>query len=226
MVDEDGGEDHLRLLPPPTAHELASLEADLPCPIPHHIRELLALTRGFENGPLESLDFAGLPGGFGMEEVFPNGLALAHDGFGNYWVADLHRHSTDWAPIYYACHDPPVIAFQSDSLENFVSEALRFANPPHESVLDEVHEQVTADIWRRNPGTMSIASAQSSADQVLHSFAERLDPSYVIVDLRHAQVGSGFSWGRYGPKTHVIRAGHEPIFAYRAKSRWQRFLGR
>lgn len=83
----------------PSAHELASLAADLPCPIPHHIGQLLALTRGFENGPLESLDFAGVPGGFGMEEVFPNGLALAHDGFGNYWVADLNRHSTDWAPI-------------------------------------------------------------------------------------------------------------------------------
>jgi hypothetical protein len=73
---------------------------------------------------------------------------------------------------------------------------------------------------------MSIASAQSSGNQVLRLFAERLDPSCVIVDLRHAHVGSGFSWGRFGPNTHVIRAGPEPIFAYEAKSRWQRFPGR
>lgn len=163
---------------PPSAHELASLQADLPCPIPHHILELLALTRGFENGPLESLDFAGVPGGFVMKQVFPNGLPLAHDGFGNYWVADLDRHSTDWAPIYYACHDPPVIAFQSDSLENFVIEALRFANPPHESELDQVHEQVTEDIWRRNPGTMSVHQRSHQATRFsAHSLRDSTLPA-------------------------------------------------
>jgi hypothetical protein len=42
----------------------------------------------FANGPLESMDFGGLPEGFGLEEIFPHALSVAHDGFGNYWVAD------------------------------------------------------------------------------------------------------------------------------------------
>lgn len=226
MVDEDGNEDTLRLLPPATPVELAALEAELPCAIPLQVRELLAVTRGFENAPLESVDFAGLPDGFGMEELFPHALALAHDGFGNYWIADLHEGSTDWAPIYFACHDPPVIAFQSGTLERFVSEMLRLANAPHRSELDDVHERVVMEIWRDNPGTMELHTAKASDDEALRTFAGSLDASWSIIDLRAPVIGDGFSWGRYGPRTRSVRSGREPLFAYQAKSRWQRLLGR
>jgi hypothetical protein len=226
MVDEDGYEDVLSLLPPASAAQLAELQANVPCPIPEQVREVLAVTRGFENGPLESLDFAGVPGGFGLEEIFPHPLALAHDGYGNYWVADLQAASIDWAPIYFACHDPAVIVFQSPSLQHFVAEVLRFANPPHESEINDVHEQHSMAIWRRNPDVLSHAAASSSPDPTLRSFAQGLDPTYSIVDLRGARTGHGFSWGRYGPKTRVVRCATEPIFAYQSKSRWQRLLGR
>jgi hypothetical protein len=86
-VNEDG-EDVLRVLPAATPDEIAALEAVLPCPVPAHIGEVLSATRGFANGPLESMDFGGLPEGFGLEEIFPHALSVAHDGFGNYWVAD------------------------------------------------------------------------------------------------------------------------------------------
>lgn len=69
MVDEDGNEDALRLLPPASPAEIEALEAALPCPIPTEVRELLALTPGFANGPIESVDFGGPPDGFGMEAV-------------------------------------------------------------------------------------------------------------------------------------------------------------
>jgi hypothetical protein len=226
MVDEDGEEDTLRLLPAATPQELASLEAGLPCPLPASVRELLAFTRGFENGPLESVDFAGPPGGFGMEEIFPHALPLAHDGSGNYWIADLHADSTDWAPIYFACHDPPVIAFQSNSLEHFIAEILRLANPPRESDVETVRVHVVMDIWRGNPGTIPVRVASSSDDAVLRSFATSLDDSYMIIDLRTAKIGDGFSWGRYGPRTRLVRHAKQPVFACRTKSRWQRLLGR
>jgi hypothetical protein len=161
-----------------------------------------------------------------MEEIFPHALALAHDGYGNYWIADLQPHSLGWAPIYFVCHDPAVIAFQSSSLEHFVAEILRFANPPHESELDTVHEQVAMEIWQNNRGTLPVDKASSSEDDVLRAFARSLDDSFSIIDLRAARVGDGFSWGRYGPQTKVIRHGPEPIFAYQARSRWQRLLGR
>lgn len=225
-VDEDGNEDVLRLMPPVTAEELQALEAALPCPIPEPIRELLTVTRGFENGPLESMDFGGLPGGFGMEELFPFALPLAHDGFGNYWIVDLHADSRDWAPIWFVCHDPPVVAFQSGTLERFVHEMLRLANSPYDSELDTVHEQITLDIWRRNPGVVSVPDARSSGDPVVREFAESLDEHWAVVDLRNAAIGDGFSWGRYGPRTRVRRYGTEPVFAYEPKTRLQRLLGR
>jgi hypothetical protein len=226
MVDEDGNEEKLLLLPPATTAELATLEAEIPCAIPSHIRDLLAVTRGFDNGPLESVDFAGIPSGFGVDEIFPHALPFAHDGYGNYWVADLHPDSLDWAPIYFACHDPPVIVFQSPSLEHFVSEFLRFANPPHESELDSVHEIATMKIWRENPLAIPAAAARKSSDSSLATFASTLDDSYLVVDLRRARVGDGFSWGRFGSRTNIVRNGRDPIFAYEAKSRWQRLLGR
>lgn len=226
MVDEEGNEEKLRLLPPATTAELATLEAEIPCPIPSQIRDILAVARGFDNGPLESFDFAGISSAVGMEEIFPHSLALAHDGYGNYWVADLHPDSSDWGPIYFACHDPPVIVFQSPTLEHFVSEFLRFANPPHESELDSVHEMATKKIWRENPGAIPAATARKSSDSSLATFASTLDDSYLIVDLRHARVGDGFSWGRFGPRTNIVRSGRDPVFAYKAKSWWQQLLGR
>lgn len=226
IIDEDGEEDVLRLLPPATPQELAALEAGVPCPVPPSVRELLAFTRGFENGPLESVDFGGMPGGFGMEEVFPHALPLAHDGSGNYWIADLHPDSSDWAPIYFACHDPPVIAFQSNSLEDFITGILRLANPLHESDIDTVRVHVVMDIWAQNPGTIPVGAASTSQDEVLRAFAALLDDSYFIIDLRAATIGDGFSWGRYGPRTRLMRWGRHPIFAYQTKSRWQRLLGR
>jgi hypothetical protein len=43
----------------------------IPCPLPDEMREVSAATRGFEGGALETVDFSGLPGGFGLEEIFP-----------------------------------------------------------------------------------------------------------------------------------------------------------
>jgi hypothetical protein len=42
---------------------------------------------------------------------------------------------------------------------------------------------------------------------------------FEIVDLRHADIGMGFSWGRHGPRTEVRRHGHELLFAYRPPPR-------
>ena len=226
IVGEAGRADTLGLLAPATANEIAALEASLPCAIPAHVRDLLALTRGFANGPLEAVDFGGVAGGFGMEDMFPHALALAHDGGGNYWIADLQPDSADWAPIYFACHDPPVIACQSRSLEHFMAELLRLAAAPHDSELATVRDRVMTDIWRDDPGRISVRTAASGDDRVLRTFAQSLDDSYTIFDLRTGRVGDGFAWGRYGPRTKVVRHGREAIFAYQAKSRWQRLLGR
>ena len=88
VVDEDGDEITIELLPPCTLEEIAELEATIPCPLPHDAYELLSFARGFEGGPMESVDFSGLTDPI-FEEILPCGLPIAHDGFGNYWVLDL-----------------------------------------------------------------------------------------------------------------------------------------
>src|SRR5687768_9328666 len=117
--DEDGELIQLTLLPPMTDDELEQLRSRLPCVLPEHIRDLLKFCRGFEGSPADPVDLAGeLP--YEQVEIFPHGLPIAGDGFGNFWVVDLNANSGDFGPIYFACHDPPVIALQSISLAKFL----------------------------------------------------------------------------------------------------------
>ena len=184
----------------------------------------LAFSRGFENGPVESVDFSGLMD-FGMEEVFPCAIPIAHDGFGNYWVVDLTSGSRAWAPIFYVCHDPAVIVFQSASLAEFIEELLRLGNPPYKSALDEVHETATFAIWNDLPGMRAAGEFHNAEDTALREFAEGLGGDWLIADLRNAAVGDGFPWGRFGPRTANRRMREERVFAIQRKSFWKRLIG-
>jgi len=224
LEDEDGHVEQLRLLPGLSQQEMKDLESQLPCPLPEEAREVLSYCRGLE-GILESVDFSGLAGGFGLEEIFPCPIAIAHDGFGNYWVVDVTSASASWGPIFFACHDAPVIVFQTDSFAHFLSELLRFANPPWKSEIDDVHEEFHHRIWRDNPGTMTHERCLTSGDRDLTEFAQSLDETYLFIDLRNARTGDGFSWGRYGPGTINRRFGEKRIFAYQVrKPFWQRLF--
>jgi hypothetical protein len=226
LVDEDGGAVRLGLLPPLSAAQIETFAARLPCPLPADIRQLLAFCRGF-TGTLDIVDFTGEDCSFEQEEVFPHGLPIAGDGYGNFWVVDLFPSSETWGPIYFACHDAPVILYQSPSLESFLSDLFKSRQPPHESLLDDVHEDRLFDVWRKNPGVQSYEDAMKSADHSLRAFAATLDPTFEFVDLRNAAVGFGFSWGRYGAKTVIRRAGELPIFAVQKRARlWDRVRGK
>lgn len=225
LVNEDGEVEHLRLLPPLDAKELAALEARIPCPLPTEARELLAYSRGFENGPVESVDFSGLTE-FGMEEVFPCAIPIAHDGFGNYWVVDLTSRSRAWAPIFFVCHDPAVIVFQSASLAEFIAELLKLGNPPYKSALDEVHEAGTFSVWNDLSRMRGAAEFHNAEDVAAREFAAGLGGDWLIADLRNAAVGDGFAWGRFGPRTACRRMGEERVFAIQRKPLWKRLIGR
>jgi len=93
LINEDGMREEFRLLHLLNEDELRALMSAIPCPLPDEMREMFATTRGFEGGAPETVDFAGLPGGFGFEEIFPAPVAIAPDEFGNYWIVDLIKHS-------------------------------------------------------------------------------------------------------------------------------------
>jgi hypothetical protein len=212
LTDEDGDEEILELQPPATENEIKALEARLPCPIPDDIRDALRFSKGLENGPLESFSLVDLEG-FGLEDLLPYAYSVAHDGFGNYWVLDLLPDTTMWGPVFYACHDPPVLAYQSPTIEEFLNDAIAMWQAGPRSAVDFVHEEVVDRIWRENPDVMTRAALQDSADAVLRTFAAALPPEALAADLRQAALGQGFAWGRFGPRTTVRRAGHERIWA-------------
>jgi cell wall assembly regulator SMI1 len=219
MTDEDGDPSPLKLHPPLSESEIHEFETRLPCPLPAKIRDLLALCRGFESCyGVDILDFTGKECSFEMDWIFPHGLPIAGDGYGNFWVIDLLPESKDWGPIFFACHDAPVILHQSPDLEHFLSELFKLGVPPHTSLVDDVHEDSLFKVWRKNPGVQEQGECLGSSDADIRAFAEQLDPSFQIIDLRDAAVGFGFSWGRYGSGEYdVKRFGEKRIFAYQKK---------
>lgn len=84
--------------------------------------------------------------------------------------------------------------------------------PPYTSLVDDVHEDRLFRVWRRNPGVMEYDECMQSTDFELQKFAQELDPSFQIIDMRKPEFGFGFSWGRYGPETVVRRHGDLAIF--------------
>jgi len=214
LIDEDGDEIALELMSPLSTEEIDDFAATLPCPLPDEVRQLLSYTRGFEAVVADIVDFTGESCLFGQEELFPNGIPIAADGFGNFWVVDLSERSNAFGPVYFACHDAPVILYQCDSLDEFLTELFRACTPPHKSLIDDVHEDRLHNVWRTNPGVLSRSECLTSSDSELEAFARTLDSSWSIVDLRAVTPGMGFSWGRYGPNTQLKRHGLLPIFAY------------
>jgi hypothetical protein len=192
LVDEDGHEETLELLPPATGDEISTLEAELSFALPTELREALGVSRGFANGPLESLGFTDL-GGFGMDDVFPHAYPMGHDGFGNYWILDLLPEVDACGPVFFACHDPPVIAFQSVGPADFVREVVALWQPGPRSPVDIVHEEVASAIWASKSGLLSHDVARASDAAVLSGFAASSPPAALFADLRVARVGDEFT---------------------------------
>ena len=181
-------------------------------------------SRSWYRRVLEEVTFGGPDPNFGLEDIFPYAIPLAGDGFGNFWIVDLTSESQSWGPIFYACHDAPVIVYQAESLLPFLQEVIRFGKKPWKSEIDDVHELMSSRIWRENPGVLSYDECLAVGDAELMVFAESLDQTWQFIDLRNPKLGDGFSWGRYGPKTSNRRFGEKHIFAYQKKGWRQRFI--
>lgn len=215
LVDKDGKPVRLELAPALEAHQIESLERDVGQPLPEELRSILSICSGID-GCLDGIDFTGRDMAFAKKEVFPHGIPIARDGFGNFWVLDLTPQTTASAPVFFACHDAPVILYQSNDIATFLAEVFRMNKPPYQSLVEEVQGDSLYNVWRRNPGVVEQSTAAASPDSELRTFALALPGHFQIVDLREATPGMGFSWGRYGPRTEVRRHGYERIFGYGA----------
>ena len=228
FVDESGKQRTFRLSPGLPEQELSAFETSLPCPLPEEMRELLRFARGCEGlacrlgrrFAVEEICFADFQG-FGLEDVFPHAKELAVDGCGNSWVVDLTIDSKTFAPVFFSCHDPPVVVYQTDSLLHLVREMVRGSTAPWKSEVADVCAERATRIWRDNPCVLSHSQCLAG-DSELKTFAETLDETWEFIDLRKPQMGDGYSWGRYG--TNNKRYGDKRIFACQKKTR--KSLGR
>ena len=209
-----------RLLPPLSQAEFSQLEAAIPCKVPREIQEVLGITRGLVPS-LHLVDFSGLSliEEVEVSDMCPYGLPIAGDVYGNFWVVDLLPFSKDWAPVYYVCHDPPVLVLQANSFEEFVAQLMDHSMKEPGGFIEQVHENLAHKIYSENPNVVSFENAiqLSGADSSLSEFAESLGKDFQFIDLRRARIGDGFNWGRYGADTIVKRFGEERIFAYKKK---------
>ena len=110
-------------------------------------------------------------------------------------MLDLLSTTSSWQPVFYACHDPPVIAYQAATIEDFLRDTVAMWQVDRRSAVDIVHEDVVMQIWRTNPHLQTAARLLESTDAVAQAFAMSLPPQALVIDLRHPQFGRGFSWG-------------------------------
>jgi cell wall assembly regulator SMI1 len=228
LTDEDGDVHVLELRPPATDAEIRRLVGTLPAPLPDEMRAALGVSTGLANGPLESFSLLDLEG-FGLEEAFPQAYSIAHDGYGNYWVLDLLPGDDAWSPVLYACHDPPVIAYQAETIETFLEDVVAMWRPGR-SPVDRMREEEVHRLWRDHSALLTRDGAAGSDDAVLAGFAVALPAEARIADLRRARFGDGFAWGLFGPRTEIRRAGRERLWAVippeRKPGLLQRLFGR
>ena len=215
LEDEDGREVRLVLGPGLSDDQIEGLQASVGTPLPAELRDVLKFTCEID-GPFDLLDFTGDSCDVALDDTFPAGLPIAADGYGNFWVLDLGFAARERARVFYVCHDPPVVLYQAPSLADFLREAFRMFVPPHDSLVDDVHEDRLFNIWGTDHGLLSHGDALAAGDETLREFAARLDDRHTFADLREPQVGEGFAWGRHGPRTIVVRHEDAPIFAITA----------
>lgn len=211
-INDDGEQRRLKLLPPLSHAELKKLRKLLPCEIPMDVEEALLFSRGLDNVEHTegTVDLSGLSiMGQWLEDFAPHAVAIASDGCGNSWSIDLGPDSKTWGPVYFFCHDPPVIVYQFADVNEFLQQMERV---PSQSDLGEALQTWTQRVYRDNPNVLTYAQALEGDDELKH-FAQPLTAEWEFIDLRRASAGDGFSWGRYGPDTKVMRHSRLPIVA-------------
>lgn len=211
LRDEAGKAFQVDLAPPATHDELAKLGERLGAPPPPDVRDLLRWTSGFAFAPLERVDLLGRLD-FELADIFPRGLPIAGDGCGNFWVVDVHPRTGAWGAVFYACHDPPVVALQSPDLGTFLEELFRWAQPGAASAVKRVPDAAVFTIWSADPDPLEAPAARGSADPAVAALAKGCPDDWRIFDLRNFAEGKGFAWGR--TKADVRRdPDGAPIFA-------------
>jgi hypothetical protein len=207
-----GKVERVELAPPVSEAEIDALAAEWGVPVPAAARDVLRVTQGV--GPLPMLDWVNFTGTWDrdvLEALFPYTLPIAADGYGNYWSVDVLPGSDVFGPVFYVCHDPSTVVYQSADVAAFIEGLIELTQPPHAGPLHFVHEQAVYAVCHGNEAGVEPEEALASGDEVLRAFAESLPPGVALIaDLRNARMGDGFV--THDPE-EFIRHPSERLFA-------------
>lgn len=214
-VDEDGEPYECRLLPGVPDEDLAEYETKHGITLAEPIKDLLRFSGGIEGGALEIFDFLGAPVDFYLDlKPRSSFLEIAQDGWGNSWFYDFTPGGTLLGPIFYYCHEGPIITYQCGDLETFIEDFFQFMTPPYQSPLDDVHEFRLKPIDQLNLDLISQAHAVQSGDALLEGFASRFEADAVFYDFRGKPPGFGFDLSAF---QLLAKHAAAPIYAMKTR---------
>ena len=187
LIDENRKPVLPRLLPDLTREELMSLGARWLCRHRTMSATFRSSVRAWK-GMLEQIDFPRRSVRDGWKDVLlPYRHPTAHDGCANFWVVDPQLGSDNWGPIYFCCHDAPVMLFEAAPLQQFVW-AKRSKNTPRGT---------RVCIQARHRKHLTRACRPRTAMRVDHEYSRCDAWAYIAaLDVHHARV-----FGRCEPKT-------------------------
>jgi hypothetical protein len=187
------------VLPGLSERQIQFEEANQGGPLPETLKALLRETMGIQFKHQKSEFVIGCDSGSG--DLFPNCIDFMNDGCGNFWVIDTALDPNRLGPVFFVCHDPPVIFYQSRDLSEFL-----------DCILSRKEmAQTDGAIWN---------AGESGG---------RREGEWIIFDLHNEVLGSGAPLNLYyDDDSRLERVGNSLIFRIRHRTRnwWQRFRDR
>ncbi len=216
FIDEDGQEFKLEFQKGLTKEEIEDYKSQFPNKtIDPELIEILRVTSGWEGYGPSPIIFDNATC-YGYSELTPNATALAHDGFGNYWVLDLDDNG-NLGKVFFSCHDPAVIVLNSQSLNEFLFHLLEFYKDPSNNHLNEIHDKTAFSIWKSGGSTVSKKEFINANPEFRIFLSKYVGDNWTIADLRKSENKDGFAWGKYGPNQLIERHPSKLIWVIKNK---------
>ncbi len=207
--DDEGIPRRIKLIPPGKGLNEHLFRERFRAVIPPDMQDLYALASGFElhytevqfkEHRLQGYDF-----------LFEDWLEIVADGFGNHWVLEIRPGADSWGPVWFTCHDPPVVLHIADDLTSFLRQFLdaHRAAEVHNPFACSHHDAL--QLWEREPRWPTAAALRATADPLIARLVADLPDHAEIIDLRPG--ARGFMWQSYDTYIPACRSLHPLLFA-------------
>jgi hypothetical protein len=141
---------------------------------------------------------------------FEDWLEIAADGFGNHWVLVIRPGAAARGPVWFACHDPPVVLHIADDLSGFLRhflDAHRGGGAPNPYAC--THRDAMR-VWEEKRAWPTAAELREAGDPLVAELIGGLPERAEVIDLRGG--GRGFVWERYDTYSAARRKVHALLF--------------